>query len=390
MKIKVSIEKFLFTLILYYHVINLFTATFLADFSTRVVQVFLIVLYIFFVKNGKSKRDFVTVNLLLIFYFSYNMLNYHVYQVLHSDFYSFILLGLIFVVYGNENLVYRFYMYLRTKERQYLFSTMLFFLFLLFTMLFKDGLKSGFGTTLPVLYGPYSVPHMLGYILIVMYCTNAFFQRMTGKKVYLILKSVCIVCVIWTSARSAVLGLAIVMIADYISIKNYSRRLLVTGGLLIVAFYLLLFTNIITNNPLIQKTIVALENGSITNGRALFVEVALDYYSIGTTFIEKSFGIGMNNVRNIFLSTSSIGVAIHAHNDYVNALVGYGLLGLMIYIIGQLRQIRAIRGQIMKILAEVLIFMLAYYNGLAMYAMFTPCLIIVYTFMNQRFYLENN
>lgn len=388
MKIRMNLERALFSFIMLYPLIHLALTTFAPTMSTKIVLVFLGMLYYYFSKHTTIK-EFLIVNVLIILYALYNIANYHIYQVMHSDFYTFVLLGLIFVVYSKKGVVDRFFSFLRLKEKMFRISEMLFFLILLYSMLFARGLQTGFGSKIPVLYGPYSVPHMLGYVLITMYCLNAFFQRMSKKNTFLFFKVLCVVLAVWTAARSAVLGMAIIVFADYISIRNLRKKYMILGAGVLVALYMIFFTDILINNPLIQKTMSSMENGSVTNGREWFSQIALNYYSNNTTFLEKLFGIGMNNVRSIFLHTPTIGVAIHAHNEYVNTLVGYGAIGLVIYIINQLKQMRVLVDWKMKLLIQCFIFILAYYNGFAMYAMFTPCLVIIITFMNQNYFTNN-
>ena len=388
MKVKMNLERTLFSVIVLYPLIHLALTTFAPTMSTKIVLFFLGMLYYYFLKHTTIK-EFLIVNVLIILYAFYNAANYHIFQVTHSDFYTFILLGLIFVVYSKKGVIDRFFSFLRLKEKMFRISEILFFLILLYSMLFAGGLETGYGSKIPVLYGPYSVPHMLGYILLTMYCLNAFFQRMSKKNIFLFFKVLCVVLVVWTAARSAVLGIAVMVFADYISIRNLRKKYMVLGAGVLVVLYMIFFTDILINNPVIQKTMSAIENGSITNGRERFSQIALNYYFNNTTFYEKLVGIGMNNVRSIFLHISTIGVAIHAHNEYVNALVGYGAIGLAIYVIGQLRQMHVLVDWKMKLLIQCFIFTLAYYNGFAMYAMFTPCLVIVYTFMNQNYFTDN-
>lgn len=388
MRIKFNLEKVLFSFILLFPAVHIFLTAFMPSLTTKVVILFLIILYFYFLRNSTVK-NMLFVNTVIIIYVFYNAFNYNLVQIIHSDFYSFILLGLIFCIYGNKKIVYRYYDFLIKRKNIFLFIESSFLLTLVYSIIFQEGLKVGFGSRIPVLYGPYDIPHMLGYILIVLYCLNSIFQRETSSKIFIMLKFLCIILVIWTAARSAVLGIAIIIFADYVMIKKIKQKFIILNGLILVALFLILFTDILINNPLIQKTLASIDGGSITNGRRLFMNIALDYYNNDSIIIEKLFGIGMNNLRSIFLYTSTIRVAIHAHNDYVNALVGYGFIGFVIFVIGQLGQIKALISPSMKLISQVFIFVLAYYNGLAMYSMFTPCLIILYVFMNQPHYLES-
>ena len=382
MKLKITLENVMFSFILYFQMIFMLSSVILPDMTNRIVLLFLFVLYFYFNKYVavKSLSLFFISNFVLIFYTFYNIYNYHLAAVLHSDFYSFVLLMLVLLTYSNKDVVDRFTDFFYQHKKHFLYSVLIFFLLLLYSVLFQNGLHTGFGSRIPVLYGPYAVPHILAYGLLALYCASAILYGKYQDKIFLFLKVICVCCIIWTAARSAVLAIAILILGDFLSIQKISRKVIVASVVILGLLYIVFFTDLLINNPLIQKTLSALEQGSITNGRNRFAEIVLNYYNDSTSVWEKVFGTGMSSLRNILQANASVGVGIHAHNDYINSLCGYGLVGLVVFVICQLKPIKLYKKLIYIFLLEAFLFILSFYNGLAMYTVLTPCLIMIFIF----------
>ena len=106
------------------------------------------------------------------------------------------------------------------------------------------------------------------------------------------------------------------------------------------------------------------------------------YYSNKIGIIGKLFGAGMPNLVKAILE--SVGAEIHAHNDYVNMLVGYGIVGLVAFIVSQLRLISIKKYTRQAIFLQIFIFVLAYYNGFALYTMLTSSMPIIILFFEHN------
>lgn len=384
MRLMSSVEKAFFSFIMCYHTIYLFLAVLSPESSLKNKWALLFLVCIYFYYNNhvrrKSRKALVFNNLVLIGYTAYIALKCGSSQAIHADYYSYVLLMYVLLTFSDIDIVKRFKAFLIKHHREFTFATMLFFGLILVSIVARNGLRVGQGSSIPVLYGPFSVPHILGYALIGVYCAEAILYRAYHRNLYLALKGICIICTVWTATRSAVLAIAFIIFADYLSIRKPRLKVILVYVACVAFFFLLFFTDFITNNPLVQKTLSAIGAGSITNGRERFAAVALDYYYNFTTIAEKIFGMGMEAVRNSLKNNPTINVAIHAHNDYVNALCGYGVCGLLLYIGGQLAALKINKKVINKILLQLFLFILIYYNGLAMYLVLTPVLLIVYAF----------
>lgn len=382
MKIKIGWERLVFFLTLYYTLIYILFATFdqTDSLTNKFTIIYLIIIFIYYNTKTKSKLIFVISNFVLLFSIFYTVFNFGFFQLTHSDYYSFLLYIYIMMTYTDTSMCTSFHKYLLERKKSFLISTLLFFAVILYTILFKKGMQIGYGSLVPVLYGPYTVPHKLGYSLIGIYAVVAIYAKSNNSRLFLFIKIICVVCNIWTAARSAVLGMAVIVFVDFISIKKRSWKVVIVGVAAVVFVFLITSIDILVNIPLFSKTITAINAGSITNGRNRFVDILMDNYKFNTSYLEKLFGIGMNNVRNVMRMNPTIGLAIHAHNDYINALCGYGLSGFILFIIVQLRTFSLFSKKAYWFLFFAIMFVLSYYNGLVMYTVFTPVLVSVVVF----------
>lgn len=159
-----------------------------------------------------------------------------------------------------------------------------------------------------------------------------------------------------TAVRSAVIVLALLFIYDYFTMKR-KQRLIILFILFIFACVLYV-TGILEEIPLFTKTQVAMLNGDATNGRGVLTMIGFEYFLKHTSSIQKVMGIGIDNIRqNVYWNN------LHAHNDVVNILLGYGGLYLGI-VVGKIVQF--CRGK-NSVIIFLVIGALAYFNGFYMY-----------------------
>lgn len=107
----------------------------------------------------------------------------------------------------------------------------------------------------------------------------------------------CVICIVCTAVRSAVLATAVLIVCDFLSIRNISKKAVILVAAFLILVFLATNTDILTKNPLIEKTLYATEvAGSITNGRELYRQIALSYYATKTDVLEKILGVGITGV----------------------------------------------------------------------------------------------
>lgn len=376
MKNKLNFKYLFFDLIILMPIIFTLCYTIKASLANKVVILEMLLAYgalnINYLKNHK-KVSFIIFNFLTFMYIIYTIYISDILSIIHINFYSFLLMFIIFSLFSDNNYRNDFFEYFNTKIKINYFSFCLFIAIILFYCLFKNGIKLEYGSSIPILYGPFNVSHILAYILLIYYSIFSLF----GKKLKLafLIKFICIVGIILTGVRSAAIGAIILIVYDFLSIKGLNKKTVIVIIFSILFIYLYYNTNIFINNPLVNKTMIASKSGSITNGREIFRDVALDYYKNSTTSVQKVIGITMDGVLKVM--HNSIGLSIHTHNDYVNLLLGYGIIGLILMIYSQIKMGRICKNILSFIFFELFIFVLAYYNGFAMYAMLSSSFPII-------------
>ncbi|SCZ79713.1 O-antigen ligase family protein [Pseudobutyrivibrio xylanivorans] len=257
-----------------------------------------------------------------------------------------------------------------------------FYILLLFGVLFKHGLRTeGWGVTVPLLYGQFEIPHSLAYMLVALYALSSIQFKISNKKFPVYMMALIFISVVWTGVRSALLGLLVLVIMDFLSIKNKTKKTIIIFVMAVGIVFLMTFTDILSNNPLMQKTMNAAESGTISNGREKFAAVLLGYYLYFEDNIQRFLGIGINGIRMVMQSVYG-GEGIHAHNDFLNVLIGYGIPGTILYWLMLIVYSTKAR---FGIIAFAIFTILAVTNGLFMYISFTPLMIFLVLYMEQYF-----
>lgn len=335
-----------------------------------------------YMRMGK-KIKFFFFNFLTIIYISYIGVKCGASEIISSFFYGYLLTFIMMLICIEDDLREEFIQYFLMRKRRFSVYVTIFFLTVVFSVLFLNGLKVGYGSKIPVLYGPFSIAHMLAYLLMVVYCGISLFDLENKRKMVVAIKLVCVGCIVCTAVRSAVLATAVLIVCDFLSIRKIGKKAVILGAAFLILIILATNTDILTKNPLIEKTLYATEvGGSITNGREWYRQIALSYYATKTNMLEKILGVGITGVVEAIYSV--IRVKIQAHNDYVNLLVGYGLVGLIAFVVCQFELSKTCKNKMNAILLQLFVFILAYYNGFALYIMLTASLPIVIAFFEVK------
>ena len=368
MKIKKS--HILYSFIIYYPIIYLYAAIISNDLA-RKLSLLLIVMLIINIILEKKKTKIVSLCIVLIFT-AYNLIAFGLEYIIHQDFYGYVLLIFLCISCANRNVI-ALINNLLTK-RTLITACVLFLLGIVISILQGSGLQISYewGTTMPLLYGPYELPHSLSYQLLCLFMYASIGKHKYKEKAFTIYMLAFVLMLVWTGVRSSFLTLFILLCFEYDSIKSMSKKTIIISGLLFVFLYLLFFTDFLYNNPIIQKTMQALSQTSgITNGRTDFNSYLSSVYLEKLTLIEKILGCGIDKLR--YFMSLRYSTALHAHNDLFNSLLGMGAIGLILYLSSLLKLCKT-NTEWIKVFIPI--FVLAFTNGLFMYTAFTPCLAI--------------
>ena len=302
-----------------------------------------------------------------------NLVRHGIFYIMHADFYLFVLFLVVGTLFSDERYLFAIKQTVDNK-RKVECALRMYYLLLLICILFFNGVRvsNEWGISMPILYGPSEVPHGLAYMQSVLFVLAYYWYIKSREKKYLFWMILSVICCFWTGARSGILGMTLIIIFLYAHTKNTNKKVLVSLCIVCVLLFLGTFTNVLTRNPVVEKTLSAFSNGSISNGRERFVEYLVDYYTHQTSLGEKIFGISMIDLRNIMEIRWKTG--IHAHNDIINSLVGFGYFGLVLFCQSLLKLCRHLSSYIFMLL---FLLVLALSNGLYMYANFTFCIPII-------------
>ena len=207
-----------------------------------------------------------------------------------------------------------------------------------------------------VFTGFFSLEHMLAYHILVTYMLLLVVEENEQDNRHIILKLILSIFLLLTAVRSAVIVLTLLLIYDFFQVGKKEKILISLCTIIILG--ILLNSKIINTLPLLTKTQAAVLNGDATNGRTVLSAIGYRYYLKNTNIIQKLFGIGIDNIRQKVYWNN-----LHAHNDFINILLGYGGVYVSIVIVGLINFCKAKRG----ILAFLIIAILAYFNGFYMY-----------------------
>ena len=159
---------------------------------------------------------------------------------------------------------------------------------------------------------------------------------------------------------------ALVIIAYYFLVRKDYKKILYmfAGG---VAFLILLrYTNLFSF--VLEKTVNAINNGSITNYRSKIWEASLNFFLDGN-LVKKAMGGGLSNLMKWNLT--HVYMEIQAHNDVLTVLSAFGIVALVPYLLFILKLSKG-KGRVGFLLS---LFVLITYNGLYSYCSFVLGLI---------------
>ena len=375
---KISINKIITKLTIYYPAISCFLVTVSNVLGRTIAQVFIVLLAVSLLIE-KRKGSGPTLLALIVFTYI-NAIRFGVDYIIHQDFYGFFLLILIFIYYSNPKNIMKIRRQFNNKQRIEL-SILFYYLFLFLSIAAGKGLmvSAEWGVSIPMLYGPYSLPHSTAYQLIVIYAMSSILYHQHPCRKYVAVMVFSFGMLMWTGVRSAFLAIFFMVLFDICSVKKYRLKatLLLIGPLVLI--YLAMFTNILTNNPIIQKTLTAAAKKSgITNSRTDFNSYLMNIYLHKTSFVEKMFGIGMDRVRRFMYLR--YGTELHAHNDILNSLLGMGIAGLYLYVKNMIGFCKSSKKELYVF---VILFVLCFTNGLYMYLPFIPSIVILIIYSDE-------
>ena len=330
---RINTQKIIMALLTVYPLLNLCVCfAFKGDMMTTFSILCCII--ILFVGNKKIKATKITVFIFLIIIFT-SILAFvrETNSVGYSSCLAYSLTIIFFVFYAESNIrieTVRKY-FIKNVKSFFLMQTLFFLVLLLYVLL--NGFSAGWDTY--VLQGPYLYPHTLAYLLLFMSMVDFYIWMESRHTGAIIFSGICSICILLTGVRTVLISLVftiLYMFYNLMDLKKFRKLLFcISIGLvvLVVAYKKGAF------DIIIHKTLLAISNSTITNGRGNIVKASLLALNIGNSPLNLLCGVGMNSLQNSNMSI--LGADIHAHNDLVDVLVCYGVVNLILYVLSFLK-----------------------------------------------------
>ena len=356
MNINLSIkDKRLFKLILFFPLLYLWYA-FLTNSSEMRVFYFLYSALVFFVYFFTGKKISIKKNAFLFIIII--IVNLFIDILLFPQSESIpeaILLAVFFLysfMYSDEQLRKKYLVFLVNEHRKIFYVYILYFLGIALTIFLNIGITYDWGTT--SLQGPYGLAHIFAYELMIM-ATNAYLlYKYRNKKIWAVFAAIMVILMLLTSVRTTALSLVVIIGYYFIAKRDWKKFVYLILGVVVVLL-LLQYTSLF--NTLIEKTNNAAETGDSTNARLVIWPSSFQLFA-NSDFIHKIFGNGMQALMEHNLRY--VRMRIHAHNDFLDALSGYGLVSFVLYMFSFIKCSKG-RGWLGFVLAYIV---LAFFNGL--------------------------
>lgn len=249
------------------------------------------------------------------------------------------------------------------------------FLLILGYYTFKNGLTVGWSTW--VLQGPYNYPHTLAYIFFFYAMLNLFYFKENKSIRCFVLSVTDIGLIFLTAVRTTILAgimILLYLLHSFANRENLKYLILVISGFVVAGYFA--FTHGYFD-AVLAKNSLALQNSSFTNGRFSIAVNSLKALANGNGIINILSGIGMDGLIQSNFITMNVG--IHAHNDFIDILVCYGIINFILYCFSFYRYAKN-----NLVWISVTIGLLAFANGLFVYMDCIPLLIIGRLFFDKN------
>lgn len=334
----------------------------LAGIVYKIVLIVLIFIFQYVCTSRKFLKELLIgdISIILLIYIGLSRENTISYET--QSLLNFILICILF---SNEIMRRKFIDF--CKNRDVLFKKIVYIYFFIIAVSILNGSGYEYYWGIISLKGPYEYNHTLAYMSLAFYSASSYYNGKNKEKKYTIFRILFSLIVVFTAVRSAVLALLPLVMYDFIKI-NLKNKLKYMIVFFICIIFISINTDFIKNNPITAKNLNTSRGGSISNGRDIFWKADMEFYFKSMNLNEKIFGVGMSKLKQI--NQLTVGLNIHAHNDYITIVVSYGAILLVIFTSYMITLCKFKNGVFMFLSLCAL----AATNGLFMYFPFVVCM----------------
>lgn len=265
------------------------------------------------------------------------------------------------------------YTFFDNKERDELISTIcqnkalvpiisiLYCAVLVLTFLRGDAFYMEWNTS--TLKGPYAIPHILAYELLVLIAVNFLAIMLHRTKIHIVILVILGSLLLLTATRGAILACGILL---FFVIYTLNTQRKIVFFILGSFFFLVVFFGTdyiqILMASLLTKNQSAIASGNISNGRLRIWKSSIECFKQADNAIKWITGIGYTALLSG--NKQNIGLRIQAHNDFITVFVCYGGIVFTVFL-GSF--FKLIKKSANKFLAFLFWAILAGTNGLVLY-----------------------
>lgn len=360
-KMRVKKENVILSLICIIPIVNLLATVFMPQIKLNIYRLLFFALlfqihyfYIFVYKNKFVKLIILDcvliVSALIILAYGKG-----VYYLMHTDVFNYWMLITVLFTYSDKNILLKYEQYIEKHINIVRVNTVLTLFFSVLSIITKVGFVSAQRTT--VFRGYFSLEHELAYHCIVSYSLLSIIRNRKNEKLNFTMKVIFTAIIVLTGVRSALLAVAVLLLYDMLTL-NLNKKIIILVLALIGIGVCISDPNIVAKIPVLSKTVAANQVGDITNGRTELNGMGVIYYKTKMTTSEKLIGITMSNLRE------KIYWGLHAHNDVLNILIGYGAVYFFITFFLLFIFCKCKNGLVLFLIISIL----SFFNGLYMYS----------------------
>ena len=353
-------------LIAIFPVLDIGIAYFLyGDFLQTFYSLFsILIIFIFIIGKGKlqisysiSKREFYVLSISVLCVVINILFIEGKFNTAVLDTMYFVLL---MEIYNKKQFIQDYLDTLYCNSKLITICSIIYLIFLVMSVYRGDAFSLEWATK--TLKGPYSIPHILAYELLVMSTVNFVVYQLKNKKINLLLAGVFLVIILLTAVRGAILAEIVLLLYYFYKIGMKKKFVIIccASMLLVYGIFNSNIFNYLTTS-LMEKNSFAVASGSLDNGRINIWKASLQSFSQTKGYIKWLFGIGYSNLLSG--NKANIGMAIQAHNDFVSVFVCFGVTYFIMFIRGFIKLIAGKN----CLWALVFFVILAGFNGIVFY-----------------------
>lgn len=176
-------------------------------------------------------------------------------------------------------------------------------------------------------------PHITGFVssyvvVAALECFKVDSSSLKNKLIYVLVLIVNIYVIYLTFARTAWLMLVLILLKELYTQRRNIVSWVVGLSLILGSYFILDFSSVIMR--LSEKTLHNSSGNLTGNGRLNFWKGYLEiFYEM--SWINKLFGVSPSQAQTYLVNSYSLNY--EAHNFFITQLVGYGLVGLILYLL---------------------------------------------------------